>query len=280
MSGRLRLKAREWLDSPGRKRIYNERHFAVAAPRYDTATRAMSLGRDAAWKRALVASLPDLPSPACVDLACGTGDVAFLLAKRYPGGIVTGVDLSAPMLAIARERNRYANVRFGRGDLCALPFPDGSCDIVTGSYALRNAPDLREAVAEVRRVLKPGGAAAFLDFSKPGNSSLQRMQYLLLRGWCGLWGLLLHGTPEIHGYVAESLRAFPDRGRLLEIFREHGFDVAATETFSLFGAVSLHMMLRLPASDFPPDGSRGKKEETRRKWMKRKRRSGKSCPFA
>lgn len=233
MSGRFRLKAREWLDAPGRKRIYNERHFAVAAPRYDTATRAMSLGRDAAWKRALIDSLPDLPSPSCVDIACGTGDVAFLLAGRYPGGVVTGVDLSAPMLAIARERNRFTNVRFERGDLCDLPFPDGSSDLVTGSYALRNAPDLREAIAEIWRVLKPGGMAALLDFSKPENGSLQRLQYLLLRGWCGLWGLLLHGTPEIHGYVAESLRAFPDRGRLLEIFQEHGFKVSAGPEFFL-----------------------------------------------
>jgi len=233
VSGRFRLKAREWLDVPERKREYNERHFSEAAPRYDVATRAMSLGRDAAWKRALIASLPDLPSPVCVDLACGTGDVAFLLAERYPRGSVAGIDLSDPMLDLARGRNRFGNVRFERGDLCDLPLPDGFADIVTGSYALRNAPDLREAVAEVRRVLKPGGVSAFLDFSKPESSVLQRLQYLLLRGWCGLWGLLLHGTPEIHGYVAESLRAFPDRGRLTEIFREHGFGVSAGRRFFL-----------------------------------------------
>jgi len=158
-----------------------------AASRYDLATRVMSLGRDATWKQALVASLPDLPSPVCVDLACGTGDVAFLLAGRYPGGVVAGLDLSIPMLAIARERNRFGNVRFERGDLCDLPYPDGSIDVVTGSYALRNAPDLRKAVAEVRRVLSPGGVAAFLDFSNPERSPLRYLQYLLLRGWCGLW---------------------------------------------------------------------------------------------
>jgi len=233
VSGRFRLKAREWLDVPGRKRTYNERHFAEAARRYDVATRAMSLGRDAAWKRSLVASLPDLPSPSCVDLACGTGDVAFLLAERYPDGVVIGVDLSGPMLAIAQGRNRFPIVRFERGDLCALPFPDGSVDVVTGSYALRNAPDLRESLAEVHRVLKPGGVAAFLDFSNPESPLLRRLQYLLLRGWCGLWGFLLHGTPEIHGYVAESLRSFPDRGRLPEIFREHGFGVSASRRFFL-----------------------------------------------
>ena len=233
MSRPFRLKAREWLDLPERKRTYNERHFAEAAPRYDVATRAMSLGRDAAWKGALVAALPDLPRPVCLDLACGTGDVAFLLAGRYPGGVVTGVDLSEPMLAVARERNRFANVRFERGDLCDLPFPDGSADVVTGSYALRNAPDLREALAEVRRVLSPGGVAAFLDFSNPESPLLRRLQFLLLRGWCGFWGLLLHGTPEIHGYVAESLRTFPDRGKLLKILLEQGFRVSTGRRFFL-----------------------------------------------
>ena len=231
MSERFRLKAREWLDVPDRKRIYNELHFAEAARRYDLATRAMSLGRDAAWKRMLVGSLPSLPCPACVDIACGTGDVAFLLAGRYPGGVVTGVDLSAPMLAIARERNRFANVRFEQGDLCGLPLPDGSADVVTGSYALRNAPDLRKAVAEVHRVLSPGGMAAFLEFSNPERSIFRYLQYLLLRSWCGLWGLLLHGTPEIHGYVAESLRAFPGRNRMREIFREKGFEVSTERRF-------------------------------------------------
>ena len=233
MNGRFRLKAREWLDVPERKRVYNERHFAEAASRYDLATRMMSLGRDAAWKRALVGALPSLPHLVCVDLACGTGDVAFLLAGRYPGGVITGVDLSAPMLAIARERNRFTNVRFERGDLCDLPFPDGSADVVTGSYALRNAPDLRKAIAEVHRVLSPGGVAAFLDFSNPESPPLRLLQYHLLRSWCGLWGLLLHGTPEIHGYVAESLRVFPDRGQLLENFLEQGFRVPAGRRFFL-----------------------------------------------
>ncbi|MGZ9197127.1 MAG: ubiquinone/menaquinone biosynthesis methyltransferase [Candidatus Deferrimicrobiaceae bacterium] len=233
MSRRFRLKAREWLDVPERMRIYNERHFAEAAPRYDVATRAMSLGRDAAWKRSLVDALPDLPSPRCVDLACGTGDVAFLLATRFPDGVVAGVDVSVPMLAIARERNRFANVRFERGDLSDLPFPDGFADVVTGSYALRNAPDLRKTLAEVHRVLSPGGVAAFLDFSNPERPAFRRLQYLLLRNWCGLWGLLLHGTPEIHGYIAESLRTFPDRGRLREILREHRFDVLDERRFFL-----------------------------------------------
>jgi len=159
------------------------------------------------------------------------------------------LDLSAPMLAIARERNRFTNVRFERGDLCDLPFPDGSADVVTGSYALRNAPDLRKAVAEVRRVLSPDGVAAFLDFSNPERSLPRHLQYLLLRSWCGFWGRLLHGSPEIHGYIAESLRLFPDRNRLREIFREQRLGMVTYRRFFL-GITGL-IVLRPIRTDTP-----------------------------
>jgi ubiquinone/menaquinone biosynthesis methyltransferase len=233
MTGRFLLKAKDHLGTPEQKRAYNELHFAEAASWYDLATRALSLGQDRAWKRNLLASLPGKPSPYCLDLACGTGDVAFLLAERYPRGTVVALDISTPMLDIARGRNHYGNIRFERGDLCALPLPDEVADIVTGSYALRNAPELRAAVAEVRRVLKPGGVAAILDFSKPADPFLQKFQYILLRGWCGLWGLLLHGTPEIHGYIAESLKGFPNRPRLLDLLRGEGLTVISSRRFFL-----------------------------------------------
>lgn len=233
MGGRFLLKAKDHLGTPEQKRVFNELHFAEAAPRYDLATRVISLGRDRAWKRHLLASLPDKPSPYCVDLACGTGDIAFLLAERYPCGTIVALDISTPMLDIARGRNRNGNIRFERGDLCALPLPDEVADIVTGSYALRNAPELRAAIEEIRRVLKPGGIAAILDFSKPGNPFLQKFQYILLRGWCGLWGWLLHGSPEIHGYIAESLKGFPNRKKLLDILGGEGLTLTTSRRFFL-----------------------------------------------
>jgi demethylmenaquinone methyltransferase/2-methoxy-6-polyprenyl-1,4-benzoquinol methylase len=250
MGARFPLKARDHVGVPDRKRLFNERHFEEAAPRYDFATKAMSLRRDAAWKRALVASLPALPAPACADIACGTGDVAFLLAERYPEGTVVGVDIAAGMLALAGRRNRSRNVRFERGEMDALPFPDGSLDIVTGSYALRNAPELRAALAEIRRVLKIGGTAALLDFSRPSGPFLQKAQLLLLRAWCGLWGFLLHGTPEIHGYVAESLKGFPDRRRYPEILGEEGFSVTYSRRF-FPGITEILVLLRLPPPAAP-----------------------------
>jgi demethylmenaquinone methyltransferase/2-methoxy-6-polyprenyl-1,4-benzoquinol methylase len=233
MKGRREGNVREHLRLPERKKRYNEWHFGEAALRYDLATRAMSLGRDAAWKRCLVRALPASPSPSCADLACGTGDVAFLLAEKYPGGSVVGLDLAEPMLEMARMRNRHGNVRFARGDMCETTFADESFDIVTGSYALRNAPDLGRVFAEIRRILKPGGVAAFLDFAKPANPFLQVLQYRLLKGWCGGWGLLLHRNRAIHGYIAESLGTFPDRKLLRHFFFENGFEPAHSRRFYL-----------------------------------------------
>lgn len=244
MAQRFALKARDHVGLPDRKRRFNEAHFAEAAPRYDVATRAMSLGRDAAWKRELVAALPDPPSPACVDIACGTGDVAFLLAARYRNGTVTGIDISDGMLRIARARNRFRNLGFASGDLCALPLADGSADLVTASYALRNAPALRPALAEIRRVLAPGGFAAILDFSRPRSPILGTVQIRMLRRWCGLWGSLLHGSSEIHGYIAESLAGFPDRRRFREMLVEEGFSVVSSRRHVL--GILERFLLRAP----------------------------------
>ena len=248
MNPRFDLRIRDYILLPERKKYYNERHFAEAAPRYDLATRAMSLGRDGAWKRMLLAALPDIPSPLCIDLACGTGDLTSLLAEKYPRGEIVGLDLTGPMLALARGRNRQRNVRFTRQDMGALGVATGSADVVTGSYTLRNAPDLGQALDEIRRVLKPRGVAAFLDFAKPQTRWLQAPEYWLLRTWCGIWGMALHGNPEIHAYIAASLKVFPDRSQLRAMFAERGFDLTASRAFFL-GVTELLVFRKRPEPD-------------------------------
>ncbi len=233
MTARFDLKIRDYILLPERKRFYNERHFTAAAPRYDLATRAMSLGRDAAWKKLLVAALPDVPFPVCVDLACGTGDLTRLLAERYPRGTVVGLDLTGPMLALARAGNRRPNVRFTRQDMGDAGIAAESADIVTGAYALRNAPELGRTLDEIRRILKPGGVAAFLDFAKPATRLLQAPEYQLLRTWCGFWGIALHANREIHAYIASSLAVFPDRSRLRTMFADRGLVPTASRRFFL-----------------------------------------------
>jgi demethylmenaquinone methyltransferase/2-methoxy-6-polyprenyl-1,4-benzoquinol methylase len=235
---RFSLKIKDYLHTPDSKRTFNEQHFSAAASRYDFATRAMSLGRDAAWKRALVAALPDLSAPLCVDLACGTGDIAFLLAAKYPQGQVLGIDLTKPMLALALARNRRNRVAFICGDMADTGLTDGCADIITGSYAVRNAPELRQAFHEIHRILKPSGVVALLDFSKPPNRYWQRLQYAILKYWCGFWGLILHGSHEVHAYIAASLQAFPDREQLRTIIDESDFVVSSSKRL-YFGMLEL-----------------------------------------
>jgi demethylmenaquinone methyltransferase/2-methoxy-6-polyprenyl-1,4-benzoquinol methylase len=222
----LSLKIRANIQTPEKKRRYNEGLFTRVATEYDGATRAMSLGRDQAWKRRLVDLLPPLSAPHCVDLACGTGDLTAALANRFPQGEIVGVDLTQAMVEVGRNRCRQPNVSFRVEDMCQTHIADGWADVVTGSYALRNAPVLDDALREVRRILKPGGCAAFLDFAKPPARWQQALQFPLLKAWGGFWGLVLHGGPE-HAYIAESLRQFPDRVALREQLARHGFRLQA-----------------------------------------------------
>jgi ubiquinone/menaquinone biosynthesis methyltransferase len=232
------------LDDPVAKRDFNRRHFATAAPRYDMVTKVLSLGGDGVWKRRLIAALP-AQADTCLDLACGTGDLCFLLADRFPQARIEGIDLSQEMLSVADRRNlRGDRIRLSVGDMGALPQADASMDVVTGGYALRNAPTLETALQEVYRVLKPGGSAAFLDFSKSPAVASQRVQAGVMRFWGGLWGLLLHGNPAVHGYIAASLRSYPTRPQLTELLRATGFELSASHLF--YGGMTELTLLKKP----------------------------------
>ena len=242
MTRRFVLKIGDHLENAETKKYYAERNFSEVAPRYDFITRVLSFRRDAAWKRTLISLLPSQESPVCVDLACGTGDIAFLLAGKYPRGRIAGVDIAEPMLDIARHRNIHPNVSFAHHDMGSLDIVSESVDIVTGGYALRNAPDLGTAIDEISRVLKPCGVAAFLDFSKPGGKILQKMEYWGLKTWTGLWGTILHRNHEVYSYIAESLQRFPDRPQLRDIFWDKGFSLVDSRLF--FGGVTELLMVQ------------------------------------
>jgi demethylmenaquinone methyltransferase/2-methoxy-6-polyprenyl-1,4-benzoquinol methylase len=218
-----RVQERDLMD-PDRKRLYNERLFAVVAPRYDIITRLLSLGRDGAWKRRLVRLLPGRQDCDALDLASGTGDILFALALRYPKGRVVGIDLSPQMISRARRRVVSGRaLHIVRASMDQLPFDDEGFDVVTGGYALRNAPDLSRVLAEVARVLRPGGHAVFLDFSRSPNRARWQLERRLLRFWGALWGVLLHRNPEVYAYIARSLAGYPDRTSLAAMLSRSGF---------------------------------------------------------
>lgn len=223
------------LANPARKRTYNRNLFSIVAPKYDVVTRVLSFGNDGMWKRRLVGMLPSRVTGQAVDIACGTGDIAEAMARRYPDAQVLATDLNPDMIARAKRRlHEYGDrVQALEADMTQLPVQSGSVEVLTGGYALRNAPDLSEALAEVARVLKPGGTAAFLDFSRVPSPFGFAWRYRLLRFWGHVWGRILHGDPEVYAYIARSLRSFPPRNRFHALAASHGLRLKRSRLFFL-----------------------------------------------
>lgn len=220
------------LRDPALKRDYNRRLFHEVAPRYDLVTRVLSFGRDRHWKNILIRHLPASGVHRALDLACGTGDITRALRDRYPEAEITGIDLCPEMLERARAL-APGGIQFVEGDMTDTGLDAASLDLVTGGYALRNAPDLEAALAETRRLLRDGGTAAFLDFSAPANPLLRKLEYGALWFWGALWGLLLHGNPRVYAYIARSLARFPDRASFHRRLADHGLTPLHTQRFML-----------------------------------------------
>lgn len=222
------------------KRRHVARLFATIADRYDLITRVLSYGQDRRWKDRLVRAARVAPSDLALDLACGTGDIAMLVRERG-AGLVIGLDLTPRMLALARRKG--GGVRYIAGDMGALPLPASSVDLVTTGYGLRNVPDLDLAIAEIARVLKPGGRLLSLDFSRPDSAIVRGLylQYLTVVG--SLLGWVLHGDPDTYRYIPESIRRYPGPGGVAERLRAHGFTNVHVVPL-LLGLMSLHIAHR------------------------------------
>ena len=212
-------------DDAAAKRAYNRRLFDVVAPAYPRVTAALSFGQDRRWKETLVSWLPAAARPVCVDVASGTGDFLPLLRRRYPDGRILGMDLNREMMTVGKGLgDGRETATFILADMSDLPLPDETVDIVTAGYALRNAPDLTAALKELVRVLRPGGTAAILDFSKPPSRTASRAAHRLLEMWGRLWGAVFHRDGDVYGYIAESLSHFPDREALTAALTAAGLD--------------------------------------------------------
>lgn len=231
---------------PITKRRLNQSLFSIVAPRYAMITRGLSFFRDHAWKKRLVGSLSALGAGSVViDLATGPGDIARMVAQKYPQARIVGCDLTIAMLRSAPPGGAPGNTLFSNQDMAALGVKPASADCITGAYALRNAPDLALTLAECRRVLKTHGTAAFLDFSKSPSFLPAFMQITVLKAWGGLWGLLLHGKPWVYGYIGDSLQHFPNRPELRAAFKKAGFIVEFSRLF-MMGMIELIVVRKGP----------------------------------
>jgi len=242
-----RMRLTEALRSPDTKRRYVARLFDTIADRYDLITRLLSYGQDRRWKRAVIAHAGLSTGVRVLDLATGTGDLAYLAAAR--GAHVVGLDLVPRMIALARAK-APASVgdapRFLAGDMTALPFAADTFDVVLTGYGLRNVPVLDTAIEEIGRVLRPGGRFVSLDFNRPASRIVRAayLGYLTLVG--GALGWVLHGDPDTYRYIPASLRRYPGAEGVAAILRQAGFTSVAVVPL-LGGLMSLHAARKAPS---------------------------------
>jgi ubiquinone/menaquinone biosynthesis methyltransferase len=235
--GRLRSA----LESPDTKAPYVRRLFSTIADRYDLITVLLSYGQDRRWKQRLVAMAPGDATRA-LDLACGTGDIAFALQKR--GVSTIGLDITPRMIELAHaKRATQGTARFLVGDMMALPFADASFDIVTTGYGIRNVPVIAQALAEIKRVLRPGGVLLSLDFNRPSHPLVRGiyLTYLTLVG--STLGLVLHRDPDTYRYIPESIRRYPGAAGVSALARELGFAECRHEPV-LGGFMAIHRAVK------------------------------------
>ena len=217
--------------------------FDAVAPRYDLLNHLLSFGFDLIWRRATAQALRTNLQRAdsiAIDLCCGTGDLAFALTK-VSGGRVLGADFSHPMLqrALAKNSRSHRAVYFLEGDSLALPFNDQFADAVTTAFGFRNLASYALGLREMRRVLKPGGVLAILEFSTvhwPVFGPIFRTYFARLLPRIGS---SISGVRGAYQYLHDSVARFPGQDELAALMREEGFEKVRYRNF-MGGVAALH----------------------------------------
>lgn len=219
--------------------------FGRIAGRYDIANRLLSGGMDIYWRWRLVRAVRRHAPQEVLDLATGSGDVAFALSRGLGSGVrITGMDFCQPMLEQAKLKKinagsrRYANVDFRPGDGLALPLPDASCDALTIAFGLRNLADRGRGLQEMRRVLRPGGHLFVLEFSQP-QRWLRPLYYFYLEKILPRVAGALTGDRSAYVYLNRTIEEFPERPALTREILAAGFSDVRAHGLTC-GIVALH----------------------------------------
>lgn len=217
--------------------------FGSIAHRYDLLNHLLSLNLDRRWRRRAARFVCNgHDSPRVLDLCAGTGDLSLEVARRGAGARVVALDFVAPMLEIAAEKIERAGAG-GRvvpvcGDGLCLPFRDGTFDALTVAFGVRNLSSLESGIAEMARVLRPGGRLAVLEFSLPKSGLWRRLYAFYFFRVLPKLGKRISGT-SAYSYLPASVATFPEPAELSELLRRAGFE--GTQWRSLAGgAVALH----------------------------------------
>ncbi|HTJ78124.1 MAG TPA: bifunctional demethylmenaquinone methyltransferase/2-methoxy-6-polyprenyl-1,4-benzoquinol methylase UbiE [Rariglobus sp.] len=221
--------------------------FARIARRYDVANRLLSGGVDTCWRRRLVKAVSRHEPNDILDLATGSGDVAFALSRGLAKSVqITGMDFCQPMLdeAVVKQRasGHYPNITFRQGDGMALPLADTTFDAVTISFGLRNMADRIQALREMHRVLRPGGRLYVLEFSQP-QRWFKPIYYFYLRRILPVFAGLVTGDRAAYDYLNASIERYPDFQAMSDEVTQAGFTWVKV-TRMTFGIVALHSAVK------------------------------------
>ena len=221
---------------PAERRALIRTTFEGVARRYDLMNDLMSLGIHRAWKDRFVRDADPKPGEIALDLGGGTGDVAFRIARR--GATVSVVDPSAAMMDVGRARPGGDRVGWIEAEAENLPLPDASADLVTIAFGIRNVTRLDVALAEIHRVLKPGGRFFCLEFSR-ARWWLRPFYETWSRTAIPVLGTVVSGRTEAYRYLIESIGRFPDQPTFAGLVAHAGFEAVAWDDLS-FGIAAIH----------------------------------------
>ena len=216
--------------------------FAAVAPRYDFLNHFLSLRRDIAWRKATAKAVQgalERPGSRVADLCCGTGDLAFEL-ERYSAGRVFATDFCHPMLVLAKRKALGRASLFLEADTLALPFPDDFLDLATLAFGFRNLASYPRGLEEIRRVLKPRGILAILEFSEVPGILLGPLFRFYFRHVLPRIGSWISGVPGPYQYLHDSVAKFPNQQALAELLNSEGFQNVRYINFT-GGIAALHL---------------------------------------
>lgn len=231
-------------NAPGKDRAVRAM-FAEIAPSYDRLNHLLSLNIDRRWRRFTIGKLRDLlarPNALALDLCCGTADLTLELEPHVR---VIGCDFCHPMLVIGHQKMegdaaRSTRMMLTEGNALQLPFASESFDVVTIAFGLRNLERVDQGLAEILRVLKPGGRVAILEFSRPILPIFRQLFEFYFHNILPRIGALISGSSTAYTYLPQSVSNFPDQKRLAEMMRRIGFANVRYHNLSA-GIAALHL---------------------------------------
>ncbi|HQV68827.1 MAG TPA: ubiquinone/menaquinone biosynthesis methyltransferase [Thermoflexales bacterium] len=232
--------------------------FSRIARRYDLMNRVMTGGRDEAWRRIAAAELrlENAPAPRVIDLATGTGDLAFAVQRKYPNASIEAFDFSEGILRVGAEKGAKRTpqtgptasgavrpvINFGVADALSIPFPDHTFDGCINGFLLRNVVDLPRCLRELRRVVKPGGRVVCMEITHPQTPIFRDLFKIYFDNMIPIIGGIITGDPSAYKYLPNSLKQFPAAKPLKQMMLDAGYREVSYRLLGL-GTMAVHTCL-------------------------------------